>query len=121
MAKHTLSLSDVLTFAKANNLDTSDLEACKAAYRESLKVGEKDTSEAKRAWNRRLVSLAVIVPIDGKNDKHLTFHNLENDRGKLLSLAFTEATKLKGCQINKVQIIIGECYNLLDVINNSKV
>jgi hypothetical protein len=125
MAKHTLSLADVLSFAQANRLDATDLEACKAAYR--AHIAEVDGKEGeggnKRAWNRKMVSLAIIVPIEGKEKKTSTifFHGLENDRGKILSLAFAEASKVKGGKLNQVQVIIGEQFDLFEAINNSKV
>jgi hypothetical protein len=124
MAKHTLSLSDVLSFAQANRLDASDLEACKAAYRAHIaEVDGKEQEGGKRAWNRKMVSLAIIVPKEGKDNKTSTifFHGLENDRGKILSLAFAEASKIKGCKLNDVQVIIGDNFNLFEAIQNSKV
>ena len=60
MAKVSFSLSDVLAYASSNGLDTSDLNACKEAYR--LHLEGKEEKEEKRAYNRKLVSVTILIP-----------------------------------------------------------
>lgn len=126
MAKTSYTLSDVLAFATANNLDTSNIQACKDAYRAHMEG--KEDKEEKRGYQRKTVTLCVIIPQGKKEAPKIVFHhNQVNERSQLLSLAYSTAMenlpKIKNGSdcIEKTTFFIGEEMNLMEAINTSKV
>ena len=122
--KLNVSLSDLIQWARDNDMDTSDMSAVREAYKRE-KEGKADKEE--RAYTKKHVTLYIHLP----NGDTLHFFDLPNRKSQLLTKAYTEAVNAiaeayKGKRgvnqkdlLGKVTVSWGESFNLVTELEST--